>query len=338
MRRWMVLVIMMGFLVSPGRAEAEINLRGLAQAWLSYADVTNEFGYELGFNVQRVRINPYGRFGSRWEWGVEAGWDEGNARLLDAWLRYRLNDSLALRIGQFAVPGARSGGLTWSGDLDFVERAAVTSKWGDYNRLLDFRAMGVQVEGRMMNDRVHYAFMLANPRTLQVFSPSIKDPFPFNTTNYGFCAWGNLRVTPVDGLDFGAFYGYAAEDDTGAKRSSYGAHLYFLFAPWKAKLEYIAGENEFSSGTTPYDGVYAVLGYELGRIELLVRYGFYTPIEDSVSKDGVKKFNNTTLGMNYKANENVRFQVNYVIRDEIMAQGFRAYSNNIFYLCCQYTF
>lgn len=334
----MVLMIILGVLVGKGWAAVDFNVRGLTQAWLSYADVTNQYGYELGFNVQRVRINPYGRFGSRFEWGVEVGWDEGNTRLMDAWLSYRLNNAIALRIGQFAVPGARSGGLTWSGDLDFVERAAVTSKWGDYNRMLDFRAMGVQVEGRMMKDRVHYALMLANPRTLQVFSPSIKDPFPFNTSNYGFCVWGNLRVMPIDGLDFGAFYGYASEDDTHHKRSSYGAHLYFLLPPWKAKLEYIAGENDVPSGTTPYDGVYAVLGYDLGRIELLVRYGFYSPIADSVSKDGVKKFNNTTLGVNYRANQHVKLQANYVIRDEIMAAGFSDYHNNIFYLCCQYVF
>jgi len=338
MRRCVVLVIMMGCLLGKGWAAAEFNVRGLAQAWLSYVDMTNQYGYELGFNVNRVRINPYGGFGDRFQWGVEVGWDENITRLLDAWLSYRVNDAIALRIGQFAVPGARSGGLTWSGDLDFIERAAVTSKWGDYNRLLNYRAVGVQVEGKMMKDRVQYTLMLANPRTLQVFSPSIKDPFPINTSNYGFCAWGNLRVMPVDGLDFGAFYGYASEDDTGAKRSSYGAHLYFVFPPWKAKLEYIAGENEFSSGTTPYDGVYAVLGYTLGRVELLVRYGFYAPIADSVNKDGVKKFNNTTLGVNYRANEHVKLQANYVIRDEIMAEGFSDYRNNIFYFSCQYTF
>ena len=338
MRRFMAVVILSGFLATMGSAASEFKVRGLAQAWISYADVTNQYNYELGFNVQRLRINPFGSFSDHFQWGVEVGWDEGIARLLDAWLCYRINDAFAIRIGQFAVPGARSGGLTWSGDLDFVERAAITSKWGDYSRLINFRSMGVQVEGRMMKGRVRYALMLANPRSLQVFSPSIKDPFPFNTSNYGFSAWGNLEVTPLDGLDFGAFYGYASEDDTRSKRTSYGAHLYFQMSPWKVKVEYIAGENEITAGTTPYDGVYAVLGYDLGRLELLVRYGFYSPIADSVNKDGVEKFNNIALAANYRVSDHVKLQANFVIRNEIMAPGFEDYHNNIFYFCCQYTF
>jgi len=339
MRRCVMVWMLLGIFMVGGVGAADFKMRGLAQAWISYADVTNEYGYELGFNIKRLRINPYGDFGKHWEWGVEVGWDEGQARLIDAWLCFRINDSIALRIGQFAVPGARSGGLTWSGDLDFVERAAVTSKWNDYSRMLNFRSMGVQVEGRMMKGRVRYALMVANPRTLQVFSPSIKDPFIYNTSNYGFAAWGRIEVAPVKGLDFGAFYGYASEDDTRISRNSYGAHLYYLAPPWKFKVEFIGGENQIPAGTTPYDGVYAVLGYRLGRrVEALVRYGFYSPIADTVNMDGVKKFNNITLGVNIQAHEHVKVQANYMIRDEIMAEGFDDYQNNAFYLSCQYHF
>jgi len=338
MREWLCRFLLVLFMIPTGLRAADVSIRGMAQSWISYAEVSNQYGYELGFVVRRLRLNPYGTFGEKFSWSVGVGWDEGIARLLDAYLDYRVSDTFSLRIGQFPVPGARSGELTDSGDLDFVERAAVTSKWGDYSRMLAFRSIGLQVSGRLMKGRVKYAVMLANPRTLQVFSPSIKDPFIINVQNYGLAVWGNLEVVPIDGLSFGAFYGSGYEDDTHYKRDSYGAHLYFMYQNWKAKIEYIAGQNEIPAGTTPYDGVYAVLGRRFGKMEALIRYGFYSPIADTVNKDGVKKFNNITLGINMFVNEHVKLQANYVVRDEIMAEGFNDYENNIFYFCCQYRF
>lgn len=336
MRRFLMLLFLGVFLVVQLDG-ADIQFSGLAQAWFSYADQAKDDGKAYGFTVRRVRIYPHGLFSEKIKWGLRVGWDEQEASLLDVYLDFLVNRNFNIKLGQFAPPAAISAGLTADGELDFIERPVITLKWGDHSRLFSWRALGLQVYGQLMADKVQYAFMVANPRALELFSPSIRFP-EYEHPGSGLTFWGRLEIRPMAGLNFGAFFGTGTEKEVNNKKSSYGAHLFYVHRPLNLKLEYIAGEYGLEGQGTRYNGIYAIVGIKIKKSEYLVRYGFYTPNNGAPNRVGVKRFNNITFGINYFYNQHIKFQTNYVIRRETMAEGIDQIENNVFYINCQYSF
>ena len=74
--------------------------------------------------------------------------------------------------------------------------------------------------------------------------------------------------------------------------------------------------------------MYILFGYTIDRFEPVVRYDNYTPLE------GKEKFTDYTAGINFYPSDNVKFQVNYIFREESISPV----ANNIFYLNFQISF
>ena len=242
-----------------------------------------------------------------------------------------------LRVGQFTPPGTISSTLTSSFKLDFLERPMVTEKWGDHNALTGFRSIGIQADGELFDGKLYYALMAANPKTSDLFNPSIKSTEYSHDSN-GIMFWGRFEARLVKGLKLGAFIGTGKETDTDYVRTTYGAHFYYEFKKINFKAEYIEGKYGIENLETKYNGFYIVLGYKVGKIEPIARFDAYSPKDGTADNTGVETYNNYTLGINYFYNKNITLQANYLIRDESMTAGLNKIKNNIFYVCCQYTF
>ena len=316
----------------------EIKFKGLVQPWFYYAEQNSSENDVYGFTLRRVRFKPYGSFSKSINWTLQFGWDKQIARLLDAYIDFQIFKNLQFRIGQFTVPGSISSSLTSSGKLDQIERPEITLKWGQNSGLSSYRAVGVQIHGKLIQNKIYYAFMVANPRTYGIFTPSLRETEYVNE-NDGNALWGRIQATLFDGLACGAFYGTGRENSNEIKRSSYGAHLFFIKNGINLKMEYISGHVIESEQKKIYKGLYFLLGYRINKFEPIIRYDFYVPNQGDMDDYGVKKHKNYTLGINYFHNRNIKFQANYVIRNESMAEGFaEKIKNNIFYINFQFSF
>lgn len=337
MKRLVLFFIILFFIIGIKGPAAELKFSGYAQAWFSYAQQDsedNDAGY--GFTLRRVRFKPSGTFSKKIQWTLLFGWDKFSARLIDAYIDFNLSKELGFRVGHFKVPGVISGILS-SKELDLIERPQITQNLGSNSGLLQYRALGIQAQGKLADGKLYYAVMFGNANGSSIFTPSVKSA-DYTPQNYGTMAWARVETFFLKGLRIGAFYGGSKEVDTEIKRSSYGAHLYYAEKGINFKAEYIAGKFGTEGAETKYNGVYALLGFKINKLEPIVRYDIYTPNDGNPDGAGVEKYNNFTVGINYFHDKNIKFQVNYVFRDESMAGGLDKIKNNLFYICLQFTY
>jgi phosphate-selective porin len=338
MKRLVIFIVVLCFIIfitSPG---AELKFSGFAQGWFSYAQQETEHGDSgYGFTLRRVRFKPSGAFSKKIEWTLQFGWDKFTAKLIDAFIDFNISKELGFRVGHFTVPGAMSSTLTSSTKLDMIERPQITQNLGSNSGLSQYRALGVQVHGKMVGSKLYYAVMLGNAKGSSIFTPSVKSA-DYTPQNYGTMAWARIETFFLKGLRIGAFYGGSKEIDTEIKRSSYGAHLYYVEKGINFKVEYIAGRFGTDGAETKFNGMFALLGFKIKKLEPMVRYDIYTPNDGNPDGDGVETYNNFTLGINYFHGKNIKFQVNYVYRDESMAGELEKIKNNLFYVCLQFTY
>lgn len=336
-------VLMLIFLVpavsSVNLSGEAINFKAAVQTWFSYAQQEAQEGSGYGFTLRRVRLTPYGSFSKKIKWSLQMGWDRQSPKLIEVYLEYLHSKALNFKVGQFTPPGTISSTLTSSMKLDFLERPMVSEVWSGINGLSSYRAVGVQVHGDIVNDKLYYAVMLANPRTTNLFNPGI-GAAGYSRDNNGIMLWGRLEASLAKGLKLGAFFGGGKETELSAdyKRTTYGAHLFYINKGINFKVEYIAGEYGLENNETVYNGYYAVLGYKTGKFEPIVRFDSYTPNDGDPDAVGIEKYNNFTAGINYYVSKNIKLQANYVYRDEKVGIAIdNKLKNNIFYVCFQFT-
>ena len=338
MKHKILTFIMLVVVITTINSAAELKFKGFVQTWFSYAQQEQgEKDSVYGVTFRRIRFTPYGTLSKNISWTLQFGWDKFTAQIIDAYIDFKISKELNFRIGHYTVPGAMSSTLTSSSKMDLIERPQITQNWNSNSGLSSYRTIGIQASGKLLNDKLYYAVMLANAKASSIFTPSVKSS-DYTNTQYGLTLWTRLETYPVEGLSLGAFFGTGKETDTEMERSSYGGHLYFVKKGINFKVEYIGGKLGRDNGEIKYNGMFVHLGYKIKKIEPIARYDFYTPVTGDFDSAGVKKYNNVTLGINYFHNDNVKFQANYVIRDESMAAGLEKIKNNLFYVCLQYSY
>jgi len=329
------LLLMIGSIFVMG--EVQVKWKGLVQTWFSYTDQGAGDKSGLGFSLRTARINPYGSFSDKIKWSLQVAWDKQVAKILDVYLDFDIEKYFKIRVGQFSVPGTVSGSLTSSSKLDLIERPSIIENWGDKNSLVSHRGVGLQVHGDIIEKKLYYAVMIANPNAAELFSPSVKSGV-YSHPYDGVMIWSRLEAAPIEGLRFGAFFGSGEERETDYCRSSYGANLFYVKAPYNFKMEYLAGKYGLKNQETKYSGMFFLFGYKVGKLEPIAQYDIYIPNDNNPDTLHVKKYQNMILGLNYFYNDNIKIQANFVIRNETMAVGFAKLVNNLFYICCQYSF
>ena len=337
-RVYLVIALILIFSLSSLYA-VDIKFKGLVQNWFSYAQDHLSDDYSFGFTPRRVRLKVVTKFSDKIEGVIQGSWDKQVPGLVDAYLNIKFKPELNLRFGKFTVPASVSTSLTSSGKLDFVERSMFVLQWARMNGLAGFRTLGVQLSGKLYNKKVYYAFMIGNPETTSIFTPSVKSTI--YTGEKSLFAGGRVEIFPIEGLRIGSYFTQSKVSSRDLKNTTYGMHLFYVLNGINFKAEYMNGkrENTISNVSETYYGYFVKLGYKINKqIEPIIRFDSFTPNKDSFDSFGVVRYNNFTFGINYLYCKHVKFQVNYVYRNEAMAESFDKLNNNIIYANIQYSF
>lgn len=330
MKKIIILVFLVVFLFMS--VHSEVNFKGLVQNWFSMSSQANGDTSEsiYGFSNRRIRLAPYGTLGKNMRWGIQFAFDKFAApSVLDVYMEYFISREAIVKFGKFAPPGVKAAALTSSGALDLVERASIVQLWGGNSGLHGYRAFGAQLSGKLVEGKIYYALMLSNALTASNnWLPTVKNLSTTNSHN-GFGMWGRIEAYPVKGLQIGAFLGSGSEADpalveSDIKRNSYGGNIFYKRDNINLKFEYIAGE----SNGIKYSGMYGVAGYRFNKLEPIIGFEIFTPVEEG------EKYTNISGGINYFHSKNVKFQVNYVMRSEDITDV----DNDIIYANFQYSF
>ncbi len=340
--RTFIFVVLSLFILSIGGYSDDINFSGFFQGWFSSGQQNSDDGNLYGFALKRIGLKAKGNLSKNIKWFIHGGWKGQTAVIRDAYMYISLKEEFNIKFGKFAVPGAKSGALTSTTKLDFIERAMITQNWGYYMTLSGYRTIGVQFDGKLSNKTIYYAFMVGNNSTRRMFTPSVKSG-EYSRLKTDIFISGRVEVFPVDGLSTGAFYSQTKNVGSITKSDSYGFHLYYIKNDFNFKTEYLNGTAYFefrenAKREMNYSGMLFKLGYKIDKMEPIIRYDFYTPNKDSRDFRYVKKYNNFTIGLNYLYSKNVKVQVNYVIRKESMEGEHSELKNNLFYVHLQYSF
>jgi len=335
MRKSLILIIVF-FIIIPVTAQT-FNYSGFIQTWFSYAQQHEKDNNAFGFNLRRAKISTFGDLTDKIKWRAQFVWINKKPILHDVYIYFNIINEFKLKIGQFPAPGSPSGSLISSSKLDFIERAMFIQKWGMFSNLKSYRALGVQVDGNLLDNKVYYALMFANPKTDEIFSPSLKSDTYQGDSSILFS--GRLELRPIEDLRIGGFYMKSEDSSENSKNESYGVSLFYVNNKLILKSEYIEGNSETSPYGAPneYKGYMIKTGYKFNKLEPVFRYDYY-------KKWGgfglliVENYKNYTFGLNYYYNKNIKIQTNYVLRDEMLVDGLGEIENNIFYINLQYRF
>ena len=128
MKRVLLISMAIAFLIVNVAAEdSNITFSGLGQFWFSAGQQADTDEDAYGFTVRRIRFIPTGSLSENIKWGFHFAWDKQGAKILDAFVLFKLSDNFNVKVGQFAPPATKSAALTSSAELDFVERASITT-------------------------------------------------------------------------------------------------------------------------------------------------------------------------------------------------------------------
>jgi phosphate-selective porin len=340
-KRIFIVLLLLFFILSIGYSD-DINFSGFFQGWFSYGQQNSDTNDVYGFSLKRIGLKAKGDFGKNIKWFIHGGWKGQSAVIRDAYIYISFKKEFNLKFGKFAVPGAKSGALTPTTKLDFIERAMVTQLWGYNMTLSGYRTIGIQFDGKLLNKKLYYAFMIGNNSTGRMFTPSVKSG-TYSKLRTDILLAGRVEVFPVSGLSMGSFYIQTKNIAAVSKSNSYGFHLFYIKNNFNFKTEYLKGTLSLDFGENAqrdenYSGILLKLGYKIEKFEPIIRYDTYIPDKDSYDFRYVEKYNNFTIGLNYFYSKNVKVQINYVIRKEQMETGHSELENNLFYIQIQYIF
>lgn len=142
--------------------------------------------------------------------------------------------------------------------------------------------------------------------------------------------FSRVEFSPKKCLSTGAFVTHWQNLETDDKILSYGGNLFFVKNNIKFKTEYIGGVTEEGDY---YSGLYLVGGYKLDKLEPVVRFDMYSPNGGDADSKGVKNYSNISLGLNFYYLKKVKFQGNYILRQEDGTE----LDNNLIYVNAQYS-
>ncbi len=341
-----VLILLPFAIKAQEKVSPSIKLKSLAHLYFSYAEAeNNEDPY--GFSIRRLRFKPYGDITKNVKWGFQFALDRQEIKLLDVYVNFTPKKYLNIKVGQFAPPAAKSAAL--ADDLFSltkmicIERSTVTQNWLKNTGLYAYRALGLKIDGKILNEKLYYGIMISNPVGNSLFTPSIKHQ-NYTHNNRGYSLWARTEYKPVKELGIGGFGSFGNNknsdnvDIINTERTSFGTHVVYRENNIVLMTEYITGVVKIDETEMKYDGWYFDFSYKIKKIEPAFRYEFYNPNKANEDQFGVTQYNNYTVGVNFYPYKKIRVQANYVFKTEQMKANTKQLNNNLFYINLQYVF
>jgi hypothetical protein len=318
----------------------KLNYGALAQFHFSYAN-SDSIENPYGFRIRRIDFKVWQTPTEKFDWSLLLGFGDFYFQILEVDVNFKLNNSLALRIGQFAPPAVRSAApvddLFKVPIMTFIERPPITLNWSSFSNLHAYRTLGIQLHGKVLKEKFYYAFMVGNPKGSNFFKASSKNVYHTNQKN-GLSLWGRMEYEIGTNFVAGTFYntGNSTSDTIRFKRNSYGTHILYRKNNISFMTEFIQGENYTDNlKTAYYRGYFIEGGYSIKSIEPAFRFDFYEPLINNYDDFFVRRYNNYTIGLNIFPAKKLKIQINYIFKTEVMKSDCNSIKNDLFYMNLQ---
>lgn len=342
--RWAAAGVLAGttLCVAAAAASPDFDVRGRLNLDYAIHD-DDEIDLDDGFLVRRARIGLQGTINEDWSGIIEYDFAENNTSAQDIILRRRLAGG-TLKLGNFKVPMGLEE-VSSTNNIPFIERSSANAALVDARRLgvgydrfdgaLGFQGMvyGRALGGDQDGDdpiglaaRFVYAPKAGEAQLHLAASVAYEDVRDYDTRRY--------RDRPEARVDGNRLVdtGMIGDVDSTIK---YGLEAAWQSGPFILQAEHFAVALSRDAGPDPGfsgqyvqgswivtgerrgygNGIFRGLtpgGPDRGAWELSARYS-RLDLEDAGFQGG--RQDNVTLGVNYYANANVRFMVNYILVD-----------------------
>ena len=259
-----------------------------------------------GFDVRRVRLGVRGNLHEKLDYVFQAEY-AGNVRLLDAYIRWKINPAFNIQVGQFKVHYSME---TLGGPANWLttEQAAGVSRLNGYSDLSGLnshkngRDIGLMFYGGLIHkelfDVLRYRVGVFNGNGI-----NLKD------NNRKKDVAGMLWISPVRQLSFTGAYYYGTYGPHGADhvRNRASAGIEWKDRKLQVRSEYLWGHTS----DTYQNGAYIQVGYWAHQmVQPVVQYDFLKLDKDRNGVDGPYE-HNIQVGLNIEPIRQVRIQAGY---------------------------
>lgn len=265
---------------------------------------STENGNANGFDIRRARLDFKGDMAAKLDYRFQAEF-AGTPKILDAYIRYRIDRRFNLQIGEFKIPFSIENAYAPS-TLETADNSMAISRLCNYADI-----SGIAANGRDIGMMFYGGFLKKNGYNLVDYAVGIFNGNGINIkdNNKSKDFSGRLTINPLRFLSFaGSYYNgrYGKEGEThGRMRVGVGAK-------WEdsrllLRSEYIYGKT----GGVESDGVYAVAGYFIRpKFQPVLKYDYF--LQDK--SDSSTAENDYSIGLNYYPIKALRLQANYTCK------------------------
>lgn len=258
---------------------------------------TDEEGAETNeFWIQHVRLSFVGDISKKFDYKLQ--FEFTSPKLIDAYIRWKVNPSFNVQLGQFHVPFSLEGPLN-PAKWETVDNAPVTDA---ITGLPDTRDMGIDIYGQFLKVKDRYLFDYA----VGVFQGEGKNKHDANKSKDVI---GRLKFFPIEELCLTGSYSYGERGEDYVVNQRAAAGLEYKGKGLSLRSEYLWHKQNGAGGAAPtyQDGFYVVAQYKVKNFAPVVRYNFYN------QKSILSERSDYVVGLNYSPVKPLNFQLNYTL-------------------------
>ncbi len=349
-----VIVVLLG-MTSTAYADPELEINSEIDFWFTLYEANENGIQQAstqdpavdevsGFNIKTGRLSflfdePERKLGGKFQLRLEEKVD-----IMDFYIHWYPKDTFQLYLGQMKVPSTYEA-MCGNGELDFISRSTLAGLLTDwslsrtsyfstfYGNKSVYRDAGIGVKGSCQNEEGHeyfkYFFMIGNGLGHSLYIGGHESKEFIFANEFGDYFYGlRLDCMPVDNLTFGGHYSINKHDNTlfndeqtvfDLKRNSHSVDVRYNLPDVRLAFMYGGGvinDDYFHTGekNLDYSGWEAKVVVPLDEnIEAGLRYDNYSYRAHGV--ENTTHQNNLTLGFNYLVDQDMRLQLNYMMKD-----------------------
>ncbi len=253
-------------------------------------------GGSSNFSAQYVRISMAGDLGKKFDYKLQV--ELAKPKLIDAYVRWKVNPAFNIQFGQFHVPFSLEGPYSPT-KWETIESPLVVD---EITGLPDTRDLGFQFYGQFgkLNEEGHYLFDYG----VGVFQGEGKNTADANKSKDVI---GRLKFFPIRDLCLTGSYSYGERGSDYIVNQRAAAGFEWKPKNWTIRSEYLWHKQGTGEAAQYNDGLYVVVARQIKQFAPVLRYNFYN--QKSIRMDQ----SDYIVGLNYLPVKNLKLQLNYTL-------------------------
>lgn len=263
-------------------------LSGFAQFGYSWDDMN---GGTSNFDIPHVRLSLSGDISKSFDYKLQ--FEFASPKLVDAYLRWKINPSFNVQMGQFHVPFSLEGVIS-PASLETIGSSMVVS---EICGVPDTRDLGVSFYGKFLKHKERHLFEYA----VGVFQGEGKNKADANKSKD---VAARLKFFPVEELCLTGSYSYGELGAEYIINNRASAGIEWRSSSGVLRSEYFWHKQGKGDTAVKNDGFYVMASSNYGKFSPVLRYSYFNEA-DSIDHEEF------LVGLTYAPLKFVHFQFNY---------------------------